>query len=264
MLRLPRWLWQARAGTVEAHAPPSLRPPAPRTQGARVHAARGPRRRGRHRGDRPRIRRQLDVPGLAQAGGAVLPGEPRAFQASHADLARVPAPLRRARHGGHDCRLPRCAGPGGGRGQPGRPHLLALADDAAASRCLSPGVERGGYVSDDGCDLRRSAALLHSRPCRRRGWTVARVAILLVQRHVYARAAEPRRRDDLGVSRSPRHRNPRAPSPRGGDAAAEAGSGRGDPPLRRGRRIRVCQAQLPPDRRPALRRARRGRATLSR
>src|SRR5439155_8107829 len=52
-----------------------------------------------------------------------------------------------------------------GAGNPGSPHVLALAAELESVRAVPPGIERSRHVPDYRWNVPRSAALLHPRSC---------------------------------------------------------------------------------------------------
>src|SRR5205814_928742 len=138
-------LGPAMVGHLERVAAFLLEAPA-RASGAAGRAAGGADPRGRGRPPDRVVGGELDVPGDPQADRALLPGEPRALEDPDRDVAGVRAALPRARDPRHHPRPAGGARPGRGRGQPGGPHLLAVAPLVEPLRALPARVARRRHV----------------------------------------------------------------------------------------------------------------------
>src|SRR6202165_900229 len=136
--------------------------------------------------------------------------------------------------------------------QSGGAHLLALAAHLESLRCVQARLERCGHVPDDRCSLRRGGTLLYPRErCRRYR--------LRGHRPLYPRGPEPCHRA-RGRVPGPACRGGSCPrARRSGKPAAEAGSRRIHPSLRRRSRLGLRAPWLSDDGRRTLRRSpRRG------
>src|SRR6267142_1097344 len=136
--------------------------------------------------------------------------------------------------------------------QSGGAHLLALAAHLESLRCVQARLERRGHVPDDRCSLRRGGTLLYPRE-RCRGYR------LRVHRPPYPRGPEPCHRARGRVPGPPCRGGSCPRARRSGKPAAEAGSRRIHPSLRRRSRLGLRAPRFSDDGRRALRRSpRRG------